>query len=420
MKKLLFAVLFCTNLYGMESQVTDEAVNGVPVTVSEVGQQVSITEESVGQMGIHELVAAIEKISKLTNPTDEEVEAWIAGRVEIATRVTQLAKSENPNEEDIQTIFEACKKNQSFLNICQWAEIQAISRALTEDEAKKADVLISLLLGENLPQIDSVRIIDFSSFIEGLYLSQEQKEKYLALLKAPVMEIVEEFKNDLFDNCESALKANIESWIKQNATSFHVYRDLMVNFLARYNAINSICTRASYQLMSDEKDRVLSPIDPFSLSISLGDEEVVRYNFIQLSKINELMYSFFRDNSSINSTEEQEYLFKLNQRYKFFHAIGHAVDFFTKTLSEEQFCLNLEDIAAKFFNASVLPRFINEYLFPNAVNNEYPGYDPKKIEREIIKTSIVSMFRNVSELWQILGVMLLKDPITDQNILYIN
>lgn len=255
------------------------------------------------------------------------------------------------------------------------AEMPNVSRTPTNTESSTLNELFNVL---DLTMDTTVRVLDAESFINGLYLSSDRKSYYLSLINGEnnddnIDKIVLEFQNARnikYSSSSNYIKEYIEAWIRFGSQRSLIYRNLIVAFLAKTEACPFVTS-------------ILTDVFNYQHFKNVDSSLMITYKENQFCFSDELLTFYFDSNFKIEgfSFFSPGMCCEISNSLNFAHEIGHSLDFVSRGGWWETLNSTLESVA--------------EFLD-------------------------VDTCHDLSEIWQIMGIKLVKNPLTRENILYIN
>ena len=340
-----------------------------------------------------------------------------------------ISKLDNPSEEHVIPILnEALANFETFKNIAL-NEVETISREPNKHEASAVSKFVAQLSAP----IDEVRIIDATSFINGLYLDRQRKDYFIQLLSNDNEEDIHQLFREFADKTEFSdlvLKNKVLDWMIKGSNSSDVYKNLMISYIARTEAIRSICARYLFP-----QHDWYNKIEWCEISASCDKVIYVprAYNYY-------VFHSCFNSHQTIRQTKSNFFEYIGDMEYVLFHEIGHSTDFFSRVMLYTKLDKTIEQIAPDFFNLTTyVDRFDairdelkkemetdlsdpseqnNINIFINNFKNidEYLDYIRNNLDNKLIQSLV--LINHAMEAYQIFGTLLLEND--NKKTLYIN
>ena len=296
------------------------------------------------------------KVSGCSNPTEQQVQGlyddFDKARDE-RKKCYELAMEEYNKDSYSAQFTEANYNNEAALSKLDdyfHNELREVSRF---PSPKEENDLKNIRRYFDLKYVN-IRIVDANSYINGLYLSRERKNSFIKALTSDeelsklVDKFCDEFKfmdmtSDLYKELcadkvdlsmdlklNSMLESDVRSHMLNDSKKSKVYRELIVSYLARTNAFNFV---SDYYISPNRlKNRLVANWKEAAL---IGASGTICYSY-------ENFYgaSLFKHFSSLPQDEiYYPWYCPMKPSNVFFHEVGHALDFFSQTMTRSDHTL---------------------------------------------------------------------------------
>ena len=288
----------------------------------------------------------VSDIAQSENPTEEQVnDLYSVGNFEVAWRNYQTEKKKDPNSEECKKAKERHDNLPGEIYPYLYYELSVVSRE-AESEIEEA-AIEKLKKAFSLGTGTRVRIIDATSYINGLYISRSEKDRLIKALTSDeelerqveifcenhrFVDTSRKLMESLFakdatlpgglkipDNLKDnpKLRDVIKSHMIDESKKSRVYREAMVSYMARSKAFNFL------------SDYCYAPNKFKSHLIIKGKESLFHVQSGSLFYSDKKFYGRSMVNEEDSAEESMPQVCDLDPSLAFFHEIGHALDFFS-------------------------------------------------------------------------------------------
>ncbi|MCR4623253.1 MAG: hypothetical protein K5780_01155 [Alphaproteobacteria bacterium] len=251
---------------------------------------------------------------------------------------------------------------------------------------------------------DHVRIIDGSSYINGLFLDRSRKDYYLSFLSDLEADL------PLENSLPKIPKTDFNRVIDQTRNSL-TYRTLMVSFLARNEAKLPISAR--YPTAKDGE--MIIPSENQGIRLASNERSYMKVDELglNLSDVRSYFRTLFASSYSNKVLAEGTYPFFSNSEFILFHELGHYIDHWASSELFAKVSKGLSYLPAAAFLNLDTTNLENKLALPNL---------PQQANQDTLNDLfyLAEMhFDSTPEIWQILGLKLFEDSKGNKT-LYIN